>query len=185
MYCAENNAELPYIETAIDEDNLDYLWHPPNRNSFELDEAAIYNLNGFGKESAETQESAPDGQQQMRYDVPRPLIEAKTTEQKLRYENEVLNFISSPSEMPSQIPPPYINDVVTYKETNNNIGDNGYEVPNPNPTKYMNMNKQKLEWFANYKNVGENNKHNITNNLDVNIVDKNVSKTVTFKSQDS
>lgn len=184
LYCADNDKELPQIETELDEDSLEHLWYPPNRNSIEMAEAELNNLNGFTKESTKLLQSASFEPNQMGYDVPRPLIEAKTTEQKIRYENEVM-----PSMRKSETRNSYMNDAVrenklflVKSEEDNNTG---YETPRHSKS-YMDMslNSRQPETSTPsvyYKTVKKHNKNNISNNLDSKGSDKKLSKDLSFK----
>lgn len=72
MYCTssvtEEKSSIDQSETVADEqqDELDHLWRPPT--------------------SLDTTVNAPA---MMGYDIPRPLIESETTEQILRYQNDL------------------------------------------------------------------------------------------------
>lgn len=192
LYCADNDKELPQIETELDEDSLEHLWYPPNRNSIEMAEAELNNLNGFARESSKLLQSVSFEANQMGYDIPRPLIEAKTTEQKIRYENEVMPLRKSESQRNS-----YMNDgirenklflVKSEEDNNNNSNANGYETPRHSKS-YVDMSsrlQQERESNASaatgngvyYKTVKKNNKNNISNNLDSKTIDK---KDLSFK----
>lgn len=184
LYCADNDKEMPHIETELDEDCLEHLWYPPNRNSFEMAETALNNLNGFTKESSKLLANASFEPNQMGYDIPRPLIEAKTTEQKIRYENEVM-----PSQRKTESRNSYMNDtvrenklfLVRSSEDDNNCA--GYETPRHSKS-YVDMssrqeNSPSSDGGVYYKTVKKNNKH-ISNNLDSKN-DKRVSKDLSFK----
>lgn len=205
LYCADNDKELPQIETELDEDSLEHLWYPPNRNSLEMAEAELNNLNGFAKESSKLLQNASFEANQMGYDIPRPLIETKTTEQKIRYENEVLPSMRK-SESQQTPRNSYMNDstscssirenklfLVKSAEDDNNC--TGYETPRHSKS-YVDMSsrqeslekQQKLQLQQRqenpngvyYKTVKKNNR-NISNNLDSKGVDKKLSKDLSFK----
>lgn len=200
LYCADNDKELPQIETELDEDSLEHLWYPPNRNSIEMAEAEMNNLNGFARESSKLLQSASFEQQnQMGYDIPRPLIESKTTEQKIRYENEVMPSLRKSESQRNS----YMNDGIRENKLflvksqeedmdSNNNNSNGYETPRHSKS-YVDMSsrlqQQERESNANattgngvyYKTVKKNNKNNISNNLDSKTIDKKLSKDMSFK----
>lgn len=209
LYCADNEKELPQIETELDEDSLEHLWYPPNRNSLEMAEAELNNLNGFNRESTKLLQSArgsmsADGEpNQMGYDVPRPLIEAKTTEQRIRYENEVMPSMRRSASQ--QARNSYMNDprgggggVAVVRENklflvkageaseHNNCSSTGYETPRHSKS-YVDMSSSGSNNPSDngngssvyYKTVKKNNR-NISNNLDSKS-DKKVSKDLSFK----
>ena len=194
LYCADNDKELPQIETEIDEDSLEHLWYPPNRNSMEMAEAELNNLNGFQRESSKLlQNSASfEPNQMMGYDVPRPLIEAKTTEQKIRYENEVLPSTKKSESLIGRNS--YMNDdtvrenrlfLVKSLEEENNCA--GYETPRHSKS-YVDMRSPKQEAqhqntgsSVYYKTVKKNNSKNISNNNLDSKSDKKLSKDLSFK----
>lgn len=85
MYCSDEAALMPsqrLVEQLGEPESLQHLWSPPKINSYDLE------LTNSREESvielASAAAAAPPG-----YDLPRPLIEASTTEQVLRYENDL------------------------------------------------------------------------------------------------
>lgn len=66
-------AEPPPVVASEPLDRLDHLWHPPRANDH-----AIH-----------TPDQSVAPQIPMGYDIPRPLMDTKTTEQNLRYENDL------------------------------------------------------------------------------------------------
>lgn len=158
----------------------------------EMAEAELNNLNGFTRESSQLLQNSSFEQNQMGYDVPRPLIEAKTTEQKIRYENEVMPSMRK-SESQQQTRNSYMNDTVrenklflVRSEEDNNNNCAGYETPRHSKS-YVDMSPRlQLQLHENgntpsvyYKTVKKNNK-NISNNLDSKS-DKKLSKDLSFK----
>lgn len=72
LYCASETESNPNTDNT---DNLDHLWHAP-RTSDSVPEHSQLNDHGLS--------AHPLG-----YDIPRPLIEANTIEQKLKYQNDL------------------------------------------------------------------------------------------------
>lgn len=204
LYCADNDKELPQIETELDEDSLEHLWYPPNRNSIEMAEAELNNLNGFNRESTQLLQNAESTFEpnQMGYDIPRPLIEAKTTEQKIRYENEVV-MPSSTRKSECRLPPrnSYMNEtsspassssirenklfLVKCAATEDDNNCTGYETPRHSKS-YVDMSQQQQQQNPDnsgvyYKTVKKKNNRHISNNLDSKGVDKKLSKDLSFK----
>lgn len=189
LYCSDNDKEMPIIESQLDEDSLEHLWYPPNRNSIEMAEAELNNLNGLGKESMRLLQNGVFEPNQIGYDVPRPLIEAKTTEQKLRYENEVVPVKKSDSKNS------YINESIGQNQhfflvrgEDNNCQQNlsGYESPITQGKSYLDMtrpNSDETRSQSNgvyYKTVNKHNK-NISDNLDTKNINKKLSKDLSLK----
>lgn len=80
LYCANtnNNTDDQPAATTIQEDlgepdKIDHLWHAPKVNDY-----------GTGSVDQTDSSSVPLG-----YDVPKPLIDSRTDEQNLRYQNEL------------------------------------------------------------------------------------------------
>lgn len=79
-YCADpgilnSDQLLESVVGVIEEvENLDHLWFPPNTQSPDLEDTSLNQIPSI----------VPQG-----YDAPRPLIETKTIEQKLKYENDI------------------------------------------------------------------------------------------------
>lgn len=197
LYCADNGNDLPNIETNIDEDNLDHLWYPPNRNSLDTIEQEMNNFNVVNKESARLLQSGNFEGNQIGYDVPRPLIETKTTEQRLRYENEVIPIPSISTSTPKSNS--YINEAMDKSKfflwKSDGEASSGYESPINRAKSYLDMTNQEIEsntppppppempktsGEVYYKQVNKKNK-NISNNLDTKNVDKKLSKDLSFK----
>lgn len=186
LYCSDNDKELPQIETELDEDCLEHLWYPPNRNSMEMAEAELNNLNGFNKESSKLLQSPSFEPNQMGYDVPRPLIEAKTTEQKIRYENEVMPTMKKSESQ--QTRNSYMNDSIRenklflVKSVEDNNGA-GYETPRHSKS-YVDMSNTPSVYYKTVKKHNKNNNgtnnNNLSNNLDTKS-DKKLSKDLSFK----
>lgn len=81
LYCSDEADGL--IEQLGAPESLQHLWSPPKMNPYDAQELA----NSRDESVADLQSTsmaAPPG-----YDLPRPLIDASTTEQVLRYENDL------------------------------------------------------------------------------------------------
>ncbi|KAH8412017.1 hypothetical protein KR222_006926, partial [Zaprionus bogoriensis] len=83
LYCSDEAVGL--IEQLGEPESLQHLWSPPQMNPYDAQELA----NSREESVADLQSkalamAAPPG-----YDLPRPLIDASTTEQVLRYENDL------------------------------------------------------------------------------------------------
>lgn len=184
LYCADNDQELPHIETELNEDSLEHLWYPPNRDSIELATAELDNIQGFNNQTSKLLECQFTGSQ-MGYDVPRPLIETKTIEQKLRYENELLASLTKSKNVPNNFKNPYINDPIGQKRGSTDANDVlDYEIPkNSKCYVVMNKNIDSPNSTSYYKTVKKNNKH-INDNLDSKCADKNPSKDFALKFGD-
>ncbi|XP_017858470.1 PREDICTED: uncharacterized protein LOC108610714 [Drosophila arizonae] len=157
LYCSDEAALMPsegLVEQLGEPESLEHLWSPPKINSYD------HELNNSRDESVTEFASAaavvPPG-----YDLPRPLIEARTTEQVLRYENDLrfpLNIRKS------SCAPSY-----------SNMTSNGcvaaasclpdYAVPVKRGRSYMDMTNNTL----------------IPDNLDNRDFEKHLSKTISFR----
>ncbi|TDG46312.1 hypothetical protein AWZ03_007283 [Drosophila navojoa] len=157
LYCSDEAALMPsegLVDQLGEPESLQHLWSPPKINSYD------HELNNSREESvpefASAAAAAPPG-----YDLPRPLIEASTTEQVLRYENDLrfpLNIRKS------SCAPSY-----------SNMTANGgaaaasclpeYAVPVKRGRSYMDMTNNTL----------------IPDNLDNRDFEKHLSKTISFR----
>ncbi|XP_064539603.1 uncharacterized protein Ret [Drosophila montana] len=154
IYCSDEAALMPsqeVVEQLGEPESLQHLWSPPKINSYDQD-LANSREESITEFPAATAAAAPPG-----YDLPRPLIEARTTEQVLRYENDLrfpLNIRKS------SCAPSY-----------SNMG-NGcatalpeYAVPVKRGRSYMDMTNNTL----------------IPDNLDNRDFEKHLSKTISFR----
>lgn len=145
MYCSNSNiAETKLSITTSTEDleepdKIDHLWKPP----YTSDTNPKTNLNGTVI---------------LGYDIPRPLIEAKTIEQHLKYQNELampMNVKNLHKSCRSSQPPFFIA----------NGGVPHYASPIKRRKSYMDMTGNSSNGY----------------NLDIRNVDKKLSKDISFR----
>ena len=134
-------------ESANNEENerLEHLWSPPTYESPKALEG-VENTRYMTPKSDKIVNHV-----HFSYDVPRPLIEAATIEQKLKYENEV-----------TIRPKPITRNLYINSSQPNLISADLYDSPKKNPTRvsYLDMNK---------------------NNHFSNAIQKKLSKDITFR----
>ncbi|EDW03818.1 uncharacterized protein LOC6561746 [Drosophila grimshawi] len=156
LYCSDEAALMPNIEELGEPESLQHLWSPPKINSYELQDLA----NSRDESVTEFQAAAaaaPPG-----YDLPRPLIEASTTEQVLRYENDLrfpLNIRKS------SCAPSYSNMTKNGCPISAATALPDYAVPVKRGRSYMDMTNNTL----------------IPDNLDNRDFEKHLSKTISFR----
>lgn len=73
LYCSASTTSAVTSADHEPLDRLDHLWHPPRASDH----------------AAHTPDQSVAPQIPMGYDIPRPLIDSRTTEQNLRYENDL------------------------------------------------------------------------------------------------
>lgn len=154
-YCADpgtiNSDQLLESSVGIIEEveNLDHLWCPPNSQSPDFEDTSLRQIPN----------TVPQG-----YDAPRPLIETKTIEQKLKYEND----INIPLKIRKNL---YENNFVAV------IGDDVSSQPNLELRAHYAEPVKRIKSYVDM--TGE--MSGIRNNLDSINDDKKLSKDITFK----
>lgn len=151
-YCADpgiiNSDQLlesPVVGILEEVENLDHLWFPPNTQSPDLEDVSLNQI----------PHTVPQG-----YDAPRPLIETKTIEQKLKYEND----INIPLKIRKNL---YENNFVDGVSSQTNLELRAhYAEPVKRGKSYVDMSGEMS---------------GIRNNLDSKNDDKKLSKDITFK----
>lgn len=158
LYCADNEQEIPNVE--VPEDCLDHLWYPPNSIFSDPDNDSNVATTGNSGQTDTT--NLTDAQPPKGYDTPRPLIETRTVDQKIRYENEVTVPTTTKG---------YVNQPETLRDSEpTQLDPNHYESPIARGKSYVDMTA------ANPPRIS-----GITNNLDNSNLDKKLSKDISFK----
>ncbi|XP_030380544.1 proto-oncogene tyrosine-protein kinase receptor Ret [Scaptodrosophila lebanonensis] len=148
VYCGDEAALMPngYSQELGEPDSLDHLWCPPK---------ITYDTHDLSYSRTQSTTFGSEFQPPPGYDLPRPLIEAKTTEQILRYENDLrfpLNIRKS-SCTPS------------YSNMTSGSALPHYAVPVKRGRSYLDMANNTL----------------IPDNLDNRDFEKHLSKTISFR----
>ncbi|GAB0089421.1 uncharacterized protein DMENIID0001_039590 [Sergentomyia squamirostris] len=157
LYCADNDKDIPNEE--ITEDSLDHLWYPPNSifSDPDNDSNVATTGNSVLTDTTNLTDAQPKG-----YDTPRPLIETRTVDLKIRYENEVTVPTTTKG---------YINQPETLRTSEpTQLDPNHYESPISRVKSYVDMTAAKPPRAS-----------GITNNLDNSNLDKKLSKDISFK----
>ncbi|XP_055685611.1 proto-oncogene tyrosine-protein kinase receptor Ret [Lutzomyia longipalpis] len=157
LYCSDNDKELPSVE--LSEDCLDHLWYPPNSIFSDPDNDSNVATTG---NSGQTDTTCLTDVHPKGYDTPRPLIETRTVDQRMRYENEVTVPTTTKG---------YVNQPETLSECEpTHLDPNHYESPIARGKSYVDMTAARVPRIS-----------GITNNLDTSNVDKKLSKDISFK----
>ncbi|KAM8717202.1 hypothetical protein ACLKA7_003983 [Drosophila subpalustris] len=88
LYCSDEAALMPgsgMIEELGEPESLNHLWTPPKMNIYDVQDLG----NSRDESITDLQSTSMAAMAPPGYDLPRPLIEASTTEQVLRYENDL------------------------------------------------------------------------------------------------
>ena len=187
FYCTELNNIVEELESPTDNnevDDLQHLWHAPNVNGTENDDGSDKN---DGERTSSTtittpstiaQDFSPQTQQGgTGYDMPRPLIDTKTVEQKLRYENDVTlpTKLLRASTCNSSNTNSYINNPSDCKISEPNlVVMSHYESPIKRGKSYIDMSSG-INGSQGGLSTG------LSINLDTKNDDKKLSKDITFK----
>lgn len=166
LYCSDRNITekcrnslkseqtVTIAEELEEADQLEHLWHPPYAATSDKGDNS----------HQDTTNGDPGNMVLLSYDIPRPLIEAKTVEQNLRYQNDL-------TAIPTNLKK---SDAFTRTSHPNGLPVNGiqhYDTPVKRRKSYMDMS-------------GGDNRKSVSNgyNLDVqNEEKKKLSKDITFR----
>ncbi|XP_059619211.1 uncharacterized protein LOC132263457 [Phlebotomus argentipes] len=158
LYCADNDREISNVE--VPEDCLDHLWYPPNSIFSDPDNDSNVATTGNSGQTDTT--NLTETHLIKGYDTPRPLIEARTIDQRIKYENEVTVPTTTKG---------YVNQPETLADSEpTHLDPNHYESPIARGKSYVDMTATHPPRIS-----------GITNNLDNSNLDKKLSKDISFK----